>query len=237
MNALKQVNIEPVAECALLVTFETNQPQQLPFLIGSLTAEFYHRWHHVIMNITPASQSILVDYLPHRISFEQLSSYLRNCIEEHAQVTLNTSTAPAIKLPVYYALEVGPDIHRYQQNHIELDELIELHTQLEYTVEAIGFAPGFAFMSDVHSKLRLPRLTTPRLMVPKGSVAIAESRTAVYPSDSPGGWNIIGNCPINLYQPEHNPITPLQVGSRVQFYAVDRNEFVQLGGKLSRGFE
>lgn len=93
-------------------------------------------------------------------------------------------------------------------------------------------------MSDVVSELALPRHSTPRLSVPKGSIAIADSKTAVYPSDSPGGWNIIGNCPLSLFdhsQLKHaeatqRPLSLLDVGDIVRFKAISKQEFVELSG-------
>ncbi|MEF1306782.1 carboxyltransferase domain-containing protein, partial [Vibrio owensii] len=104
-------------------------------------------------------------------------------------------------------------------------------TKPVYTVSAIGFAPGFAFLSDVSPELNMPRHHTPRTNVPAGSVAIADSKTAVYPSDSPGGWNIIGRTPISLFT-DTPPFIPFEVGDKVTFGSISKQEFVSLGGVL-----
>ncbi|MDF5425968.1 carboxyltransferase domain-containing protein, partial [Vibrio parahaemolyticus] len=108
---------------------------------------------------------------------------------------------------------------------------ITLHTKTEYAVSAIGFAPGFAFLSDVDTQLHMARLATPRTHVPAGSVGIADSKTAVYPSDSPGGWNIIGKSPLALFS-DSPPFIPFEVGDKVTFNAISKQEFIYLGGVL-----
>ncbi|MDW2127669.1 carboxyltransferase domain-containing protein, partial [Vibrio sp. 2033] len=120
---------------------------------------------------------------------------------------------------------------RFEEQGIDLGALIDAHTKPVYTVSAIGFAPGFAFLSDVEESIAMPRLKTPRTFVPSGSVGIADSKTAVYPSDSPGGWNIIGRSPLALFS-DTPPFIPFEVGDKVTFYAVSKQEFLELGGAL-----
>lgn len=232
----EKIDISAVSECAVLVRFNNLGSDVLPLLIGEMTQRLYRRGHYFIMNITPAIDSLLIDYLPHRISDRDLNQLLAECIDTIDLQELQLTNASLIKLPVYYDLEVAPDIARYQSNGISLDQLVTLHSQTTYTVTAIGFAPGFAFMDKVDCELQLPRLDTPRLLIPKGSVAIADHRTAVYPDDSPGGWNIIGNCPIELYQPDLQPMSPFKIGSKVQFYPITREEFLNLGGNVKGDF-
>jgi len=97
---------------------------------------------------------------------------------------------------------------------------------------AIGFAPGFAYLGTVDPRIASPRKETPRKKVAQGSVAIAGQQTAIYPSDSPGGWQIIGKTPLALIDYNTNPMTPFSVGSKVKFSAIDRNEFLALGGTI-----
>ena len=87
-------------------------------------------------------------------------------------------------------------------------------------------------MGEVDSRIATPRLSTPRKWVPKGSVAIADQQTAVYPSTSPGGWNIIGLCPTPMFDPQSEPTMPVSVGDRVRFYGIDRESFLDMGGDV-----
>ena len=104
-----------------------------------------------------------------------------------------------VVIPVYYGPEVGPDLEDVAKHcQLDTDEVIRLHSTTTYRAYAIGFTPGFAFLGNTPEALHVPRKTTPRLKVPIGSVAIAERQTAVYPSVTPGGWQILGRTPIAL---------------------------------------
>lgn len=139
-----------------------------------------------------------------------------------------------VELPCYYAAEVAPDLARLASLHqLSIAEFIQCHSSKRYQVNAIGFAPGFAYLGDVPTTIATPRLATPRVRVPKGSVGIAGVQTAVYPAASPGGWNIIGNCPQPLFDLNKQPLMPMSVGDSVQFVAIGRAEFLRLGGEIT----
>ena len=95
---------------------------------------------------------------------------------------------------------------------------------------AIGFAPGFAFLAELDERIVMPRHASPRSCVPAGSVGIADKQTAVYPNNTPGGWQLIGNCPIVLYDPWKHPAGLFEVGDQVRFVPVDRQTFIERGG-------
>jgi KipI family sensor histidine kinase inhibitor len=115
---------------------------------------------------------------------------------------------------------------------LSVEQVIEIHQSIEYRVYAIGFAPGFAYLGEVDERIAAPRLATPRKKVPKGAVAIADRQTAVYPAQSPGGWNLIGLCPTDMFDPGAEEIMPVSVGDKVKFSAISRTDFLQLGGQL-----
>ncbi|PKL98617.1 MAG: allophanate hydrolase, partial [Gammaproteobacteria bacterium HGW-Gammaproteobacteria-7] len=109
-------------------------------------------------------------------------------------------------------------------------QVIELHGTPDYRVGAIGFAPGFAYLGELHPRLLLPRRATPRLAVPAGSLGIADRQTAIYPLVSPGGWNLIGRSPVRLFDRELDGFSLWQPGDRVRFVPIERAEFIRLGG-------
>ena len=96
---------------------------------------------------------------------------------------------------------------------------------------AIGFAPGFAYLGEVDERIATPRLATPRQNVPAGAVGIADRQTAVYPAQSPGGWNLIGRCPLQMFAPHSAEPMPVRVGDRVRFEAIDRATYLKRGGE------
>ncbi|GLT19240.1 allophanate hydrolase [Vibrio zhanjiangensis] len=231
-----ETSVDPVAECSILIRFEAECSHKLSLLIGEISRYIANQLGAMIMNVTPSMDSILIDYLPHRVSIFEFIPYLETLVTEAIKALPDDTDSDVIELPVYYHQDVGPELEQYHSAGLNLDDVIGLHTNNEYTVGAIGFAPGFAFLSSVAKPLRLPRKTTPRLQVPKGSVGIANRNTAVYPSTSPGGWNIIGNCPLNLYTPEKSPILPFSIGTKVRFKPISSDEFIRLGGQIIRGW-
>lgn len=137
------------------------------------------------------------------------------------------------EIPVWYDVSVGPELTVLAaRSGLSEAEVVRLHSEREYPVFALGFAPGFGFMGLVDERLASPRLSTPRKRVAAGSVGIAERQTAAYPAVSPGGWNLIGRTPVRLFDREREGYSLLQPGDRVRFVPVSRSEFVALGGDV-----
>jgi len=184
-----------------------------------------------IIDMIPSYASLVIIYQTGKIRCKELISRVGDICENLKPVQHNSTNR--VELPVYYSEESGPDIRRLaKEKAMDLDTLIGLHSQKSYLVYAIGFAPGFAYLGTLDPRLETPRLATPRTQVPAGSVAIADNQTAVYPSSSPGGWNLIGNCPTRLFDPNKAPCMPFDIGDTLSFKPISRQEFLRLGGKL-----
>ncbi len=129
------------------------------------------------------------------------------------------------RLPVCYEGEAAPDLAEVAGAiGIGEDEVVALHSGAEYLVYMIGFLPGFPFMGDLPAPLRLPRRAQPRVRVPAGSVAIATGLTAIYPWESPGGWHLLGRCPVPLFDAGRTSPSLLAAGDRVRFVPVSAQE-------------
>ena len=147
------------------------------------------------------------------------------------ELTLTQRLGQRHVLPVWYDLSVGPELSLLAARiGGPVSEVIRRHSEREYQVFALGFAPGFAFMGLVEEALAAPRLNTPRKRVAAGSVGIAERQTAAYPAQSPGGWNLIGRTPSALFDRNREGYSLMQPGDTVQFEAVSHAEFIRLGG-------
>ncbi len=130
------------------------------------------------------------------------------------------------KLPVCYDLEFGIDLLEVEDKlNLSVAEIIQEHTKHQYTVFGIGFLPGFMYLGGLPKQLEIPRRTSPRLTVKKGAVGLAGKQTGVYPQNSPGGWNIIGNCLVPLFSPQKKEPCFVNVGDKVQFYAIEKAEY------------
>ena len=130
-----------------------------------------------------------------------------------------------VEIPVIYGGEYGPDLNALcEKIGLTADDVIALHTGREYTVDMIGFTPGFAFIGDLDERLRVPRRKEPRQRVEAGSVGIADERTGLYAMASPGGWTIIGRTPSRLFDPNAEQPFVLGAGTRVRFTAISADE-------------
>lgn len=193
-----------------------------------------------IIDLIPSYASLLVVFNILTTDYHQVRNKLRALLallDENVATNNNMEPSDLVELPVYYSEESGPDLTIIaKRSKLSVEQVIDIHQAQSYRVYAIGFAPGFAYLGEVDEKIASPRLSTPRMKVPKGAVAIADKQTAIYPSTSPGGWNIIGLCPIDMFNVNATPIMPVKVGDKVKFKAIDKREFLALGGELPAGF-
>jgi KipI family sensor histidine kinase inhibitor len=131
-----------------------------------------------------------------------------------------------VEIPVVYGGEYGPDLDALcEATGMSANDVIALHTGREYTVDMVGFTPGFAFVGGLDERLRVPRRKEPRQRVEAGSVGIADGRTGLYAMASPGGWTIVGRTPNKLFDPHAEQPFTLGAGMRVRFKAISADEF------------
>lgn len=181
------------------------------------------------IDIIPSYSSILITYDILKYNFEEIKEYLKKELE-NINYEKNTSSK-LIEIDVYYAEEVGLDLKRVATlNNISIDEVIKLHSSKIYDVYTIGFLPGFAYLGIVDEKIATKRLETPRKKTPKGSVSIADTQTAVYPKDSPGGWNIIGKTAFEFFDKNLKELSPIDINTKVKFNSISKEEFLRQGG-------
>ena len=177
-----------------------------------------------IIETVPTYRSLLIIYNPVILTMGELKERLKG-IEEGLQQT-PLPEPKLTRIPVVYGGIYGPDLEvvaKYLQ--ISPEEVIRLHCSKPYLIYMIGFMPGYPYMGELPQGLAVPRLKTPRLIVPKGSVAIAQRQTGIYSMESPGGWQLLGRTPVEMFDPEKNPPALLQMGDFVQFYQISEKEF------------
>jgi inhibitor of KinA len=137
-----------------------------------------------------------------------------------------SATGASVEVPVCYDGGYGPDLEDIAAfARCTVEEVIERHLAVEYRVFVIGFVPGFAYMASVDPRIAAPRRSSPRLRVPAGSVAIAAGQTGIYPADTPGGWNLIGRCPIRPYDPGRAAPFLFHPGDTVRFTRISESAY------------
>ncbi|MFT5580541.1 MAG: KipI family sensor histidine kinase inhibitor [Paraglaciecola psychrophila] len=225
------VKIEVAAENALIVYLGEVANADVSAAIFYLSEALKKHLGAAIISLIPSYTSLLISYDLGHSNAAEVTAAVHKII---ATAPLHTAVASRlVVLPVYYGADVALDLASLATaKGLSVAQVITIHQQCEYRVYAIGFAPGFAYLGDVDQRIAAPRLATPRQRVPRGAVAIAERQTAVYPSESPGGWNIIGRCPVPMFDPLSTPAMPVVVGDRVQFQAIGVEKFLALGGVL-----
>lgn len=139
-----------------------------------------------------------------------------------------------VEIPICYDLSLAPDLLELaSMQQLSVNEVIEIHSSKIYRIYMIGFLPGFAYMGTVDSRIASPRKDSPRINVPAGSVGIAGTQTGIYPFDSPGGWQLIGQTPLQLFDTTKENPTLLEPGDQVRFYAISLEEFHHLKNNQS----
>jgi KipI family sensor histidine kinase inhibitor len=140
--------------------------------------------------------------------------------------------APAgreVVLPACYDESMAPDLREVaERTGLSTSAVADLHAGCVFIAEVVGFMPGFAYLGGLDPRLAVDRRASPRPLVPEGSIAIAGLQAAVYPSATPGGWSLIGRCPVRLFDPSRSPPAVMGEGDTVRFEPIDRAAFERL---------
>jgi len=184
-----------------------------------------------LIEIVPSYTSILITYDIFKYNYEEIQIFLEDVLRDLK--VEEESSLEIINVDVYYGEEVGIDLQRVANKaNISIEEVIQIHSSKTYDVFAIGFLPGFAYMASVDERIVTSRLESPRKKIPKGSVAIADTQTAIYPQNSPGGWNILGKTTFELFDKTLESLSPITIESRIKFNPISKEEFLKQGGNL-----
>jgi KipI family sensor histidine kinase inhibitor len=114
-------------------------------------------------------------------------------------------------------------------------EVVAIHAGTDYLVYMLGFMPGFPYLGGMSARIATPRLGTPRTAVPAGSVGIAGAQTGIYPTESPGGWRLVGRTPLRLFDVRHSPPSVLEPGDILRFVPVTPDEFADIARDVAAG--
>lgn len=182
-----------------------------------------------VVELVPSYAALAVYYDPLRVEPAALRRALKERLSRMDRLPLPPPRR--IEIPVCYGGSFGPDLADVAAYHgMSQEEVIRLHSEPEYLVYMLGFSPGFPYLGGLPPQLATPRRSTPRLRVPAGSVGIAGAQTGIYPSESPGGWQLIGRTPLRLYDPQASEPFLLRAGDVLRFRPIDEDQFRALAG-------
>jgi inhibitor of KinA len=213
-----QPKIVPLGDSAVLIQLGNKIDLILNQQVHTLAARINTSPLAGLIETVPSYTTLLVHYDPLILSFGQLRDYLR---EKLAQIENHEPRKwKQVEVPVRYGGEYGIDLEAVADHcQLQVEDVIRIHSQRIYTVFMMGFTPGFPYMGKLNGAIVMPRLETPRMRVPAGTVAIAGSQTGIYPIDSPGGWQLIGWTPLQLFDPESEMPFLFSPGDEVKFIA------------------
>jgi len=223
----------PAGDTALVVEFGEHIEQKLSTWVLALARRLDQTRINGVIEIVPTIRSLIVHYEPLALSASSLTSRI---VELMNGLPSPDGVGRHWHLPACYDSRIAPDLDSVAaRTGLSPAQVIERHSGTTYHVYMLGFLPGMAYLGDVAPELALPRMPTPRLKVPAGSLAIATTLTCVYPVDTPAGWHLIGRSPIPFFERHPTVRTLLSPGDKVTFTPVSLREFEELAMKAAAG--
>lgn len=227
--------IYPIGDQAITIDFGNLIKDEINAQVMALFYWLKEENLHGIKDIIPAYASISLVYdgalirkwAGHGLAYQYMEQYLTNALQQLDLLALPSTRE--LLIPVCYHQSLAPDLEELcEVKKMDLDEFVAIHTAIPYRVYMIGFLPGFAYMGSLDERIMAPRKQTPRTHVAAGSVGIAGVQTGIYPFASPGGWQLIGQTPLSLFNANAGVPTLFQPGDLVQFEPISIDQFYQL---------
>ena len=226
-SVFEKANFRITGDCGLLVEYGQAIDPAVNQKVRSMAIVMQNDMPDGVIEIIPTYRSILIYYDPLITNPSNLEKTL-TALESNLSA-IEIPPPKVVEIPVCYGDEFGPDIERVAHSHnLTLQEVIDLHSGTEYLIYMVGFTPGFPFLGGLPEVLHTPRLKTPRTLVPKGSVGIANGQTGIYPIASPGGWQLIGKTPKRLFAPERSNPFLYQAGDCIRFKPISPGDYQRL---------
>lgn len=203
-----------LGDSAVLISVGTSVDRDVSGRVHALSGTVMTAGLPGVLDVVPAYLSLAVHFDPSVTDESTLVAALRDLMGSPV-APMETGEGRLVTIPVSYD---GPDLGLVAEAcGLPVEEVVARHSRVEYFVYMLGFAPGFAYLGDLDPSLRIPRRGSPRTRVPAGSVAIAGSQTAVYPHETPGGWQLIGTTAVEMFDAARNQPSLLRAGDRVKF--------------------
>jgi inhibitor of KinA len=223
------MRIEPLGDSALIIrVVEEFDPEKTLDAVLRAAHELERAALRGVIELAPAYATVGVFFDPARTGLEALRTEIEEALRKTEPARSRAEAGLTIEVPVCYENEFAPDLRDVAWHaNLSLVEVVQRHSSATYRVSCVGFSPGFPYLSGLPAELATPRRDSPRKRIPPGSVGIGGTQTGIYPSISPGGWNIIGRTPLRLFDVQREPPALFHAGDRVRFRQISREEFEQ----------
>jgi len=215
----------PYGDSAMLINFEQKIDSIINEQVMALHKSLEAAEIDGITFLIPAYCSLTVGFDNTLTTFKELKALVASFVKEKVN-NISTPSNSIIRIPVCYEGPFKMDLLEVMEHtQLSRQSIISLHTSITFRVYMLGFVAGFAYMGSLPEALKCPRKAAPRLKVPEGSVGLAGLQTGIYPTEAPGGWQIIGRTPLKMFDHLQPSPSLLQPGDQVQFKAIDKEEF------------
>ena len=217
--------ISPVGDCAISIDFGQVIDPKINRHIRQTIERIQELKLDGITELVPTYCALLIQYDAMLYSYSDICNLMEPLLEPSATDDANERVT-VIEIPTVYGGEFGPDLGFVaSHNNLSEDEVVSIHSGTDYLVYMLGFIPGFTYLGGMDPRIATPRLSSPRTLIPAGSVGIAGAQTGTYPSDSPGGWQIIGRTPVTMYDMSKKQAALLSAGDYVRYVPIDEAEY------------
>ena len=217
--------ISPVGDCAISIDFGQVIDPKINRHIRQTIERIQELKLDGITELVPTYCALLIQYDAMLYSYSDICNLMEPLLEPSATDDANERVT-VIEIPTVYGGEFGPDLGFVaSHNNLSEDEVVSIHSGTDYLVYMLGFIPGFTYLGGMDPRIATPRLSSPRTLIPAGSVGIAGEQTGTYPSDSPGGWQIIGRTPVTMYDISKEQAALLSAGDYVRYVPIDEAEY------------
>ncbi len=223
-------NISNLGDAALYCDFGNDVDQKTNIKVIKYFENINKKNIDGIINLTPSYNKLIISFDLNVVNFTELKKKIEDIEISESYIRQDQKI---IKIPTCCDDEFALDIERLSLKlNLTKKEILDTYLNNEYFCYMTGFIAGMPFLGDIDKKIRLERLETPRVKVPKGAVGITEQFTNIYTFESPGGWNILGSTPIKIFD-QKNEKQPVLInpGDRVLFYEINKKEYFKLNEK------
>ncbi len=228
------IEIQPMGDRTLLVNFAQKIDPDIHQQVMNLSAKIEGELIEGVLYISPAYCSLSIGYNPEYIKYPELSLWIKNLWKQRKKY--RKIPVRVLTLPVCYEEPYALDLWEISKiTGLMPEDIIETHIAKSYQVYMLGFLPGFPYLGVLPEVLQCPRKAKPRLATPERSVGIAGLQTGIYPSESPGGWNIVGNTPLPIFTGQKSTPFLLRAGDEVKFQSITKNDYEHIEGEIREG--
>lgn len=221
---MSNIKILPEGDSSLLVQFEQVISPEVNRRIAAVVKLIRMQQISGIVDMIPTYAGLLINYNPLVISFKELYERVESIVKLDTRT--DTVEKKVYEIPVLYGGSYGPDLPEIAAHAgLSEDEVIRIHSSQDYLIYMLGFLPGFTYLGGLDERIHTPRLASPRVRIPAGSVGIGGSQTGIYPLDSPGGWQLMGMTPVKTYDPNRTKPILVEAGDYIRFVPITETEF------------